>query len=248
MPDEEKKEKTKSEMPFLDHIEELRWRLIKAILSVAVMAIVAFIFADELYKFITYPLGDTKLYFTEVTGSFYAYMKLALYTGIIAAAPIVFYQLWKFIGPGLYATEKKVIIPLVFWSTILFLIGASFCFFFVLPFAIKFLTGYGADIMTPIITVSSYISFAGMMILAFGFAFELPVVGYFLGKIGIVSSRGLSKIRPYAIVAILIIAAILTPTPDVFTQLLLAVPLMLLFELTIYLVKFTGKKDKELEN
>ncbi len=244
--DDEPETETKSDMPFLDHIEELRWRLIKSIVAIAATALISFIFAGDIYKFITVPLGDNKLYFTEVTGSFYAYLKLSFYTGIIAAAPVVFYQLWKFIGPGLYDTEKKIILPLVVVSTILFLIGGAFCFYIILPFAIKFLIGYGEGVMMPIITVSSYISFAGMLILAFGAAFEMPVVGYFLGKIGIISSRTLSKGRPYFIVAILIVAAILTP-PDVFTQVMLAVPLMILFELTVLLVRYTGKKDKEFE-
>ncbi len=239
----EKKEKgILSDLPFLDHVEELRWRLIKSILAVAVIAFASFAFSEHLYKWITIPLGDVKLHFTEVTGSFYAYLKLSIYAGIILASPIVFYQLWCFISPGLYKSEKRMIIPMVFFSTILFLIGGAFCFLVVLPFAIAFLLGYGADVMTPIITINSYISFAGMMVLAFGLAFELPVVGYFLGKIGLVSSRFMRKIRPYAVVLILILAAILTPTPDVASQLLLAVPMWILYEITILIVRLTGKK------
>jgi len=234
------------DMPFLEHIEELRWRLIKAVIAVIVAAVVAFIFAEEIYKFIVYPLGDIKLHFTEITGSFYAYLKIAFYTGILGASPVVLYQLWKFIAPGLYSKEKKVILPLVFSSTILFLIGAAFCFYLVLPFAIKFLVGYGAGEMIPIITVNSYISFTGMMILAFGLSFQLPVIGYFFGKIGLLSDRALAKGRPYAVVIILVVAAVLTPTPDIFTQLLLAVPLYFLYELTIMLIKFTGKKKEPL--
>ena len=245
--DKAQPKKKMSDMPFLEHIEELRWRLIKSIIAVTVAAVVAFIFAEEIYKFVVYPLGDIKLHFTEITGSFYAYLKIAFYTGIMAASPVVLYQLWKFVAPGLYAKEKKVILPLVFCSTVLFLVGAAFCFYLVLPFAIKFLVGYGEGEMTPIITVNSYISFAGMMILAFGLCFQLPVIGYFFGKIGLLSARALSKARPYAVVIILVAAAVLTPTPDVFSQLLLAVPLYLLYELTIVIVKFTGKK-KEAES
>jgi len=228
-------------MPFLDHVEELRWRLIKSISAVAVMGIIAFIFADYLYEFITYPLGDVKLHFTEITGSFYAYLKISIFAGIFGAIPIVFYQLWRFVTPGLYAREKSVIIPLVIFSTILFLVGASFCFFIVLPFAIKFLISYGEGVMTPIITISSYISFAGLLLVAFGLAFELPVVGYFFGRIGLLSSKTLGKGRPYAIVAFLILAAVLSP-PDIFTQVLLAGPLYLLYELTILIVRLTGTK------
>ncbi len=231
----------KSGMSFLGHVEELRWRLIKSILSVAVMGLVAFAFADYLYKIIIIPLGDVKLHYTEVTGSFYAYLKISMFAGITGAIPIIFYQLWQFIAPGLFSREKKMIIPLVFFSTLLFLMGASFCFFVVLPFALSFLIGYGSEVMTPIITVSSYISFAGLLLVAFGFAFELPILGYFFGKIGLVSSKALGKARPYAVVAFLIMASILSP-PDVFTQILLAVPLYLLYEITILLVRYTGKK------
>ncbi|UCD16305.1 MAG: twin-arginine translocase subunit TatC [Candidatus Zixiibacteriota bacterium] len=236
--------KPEGDMPFLDHVEELRWRLIKSIIAVAVMGIIAFIFADRLYSFVTVPLGDTRLHFTEVTGSFYAYLKLAFFVGIIAAAPIVLYQLWSFVGPGLYESEKRAVIPMVFFSFLLFLIGASFCFFIVLPIAIQFLLGYGEGVLTPIITVSSYISFAGLMILAFGVAFELPVVGYFLGRIGLVTPRFMSKGRAYAIVVMLIAGAVLSP-PDIFTQVLLAVPLILLYEITIIIVKMTGRKKQD---
>jgi sec-independent protein translocase protein TatC len=235
-------EKKRVEMPFLEHIEELRWRLIKSLLAIAIFTVTAFFFAEKLYKMVTWPLGDTKLYYTEITGSFYAYLKIAFYTGIIGALPFVLYQLWKFIAPGLYTKERKIIIALVFFSTILFLIGAAFCFFIVLPFAIKFMLGYGGGEMTPIITVSSYISFTGMLMLAFGASFELPIIGFFFGKIGLISARMLSKVRPYAVVIILFVAAILTPTPDVFTQLLLAIPLYFLYELTIIIVKLTGRK------
>jgi sec-independent protein translocase protein TatC len=241
--------KKKAEMPFLEHLEELRWRLIKSALAIVAMAVVAFVFAEEIYHFITAPLGDIKLHYTDITGSFGAYMRIAIYAGIVGALPIILYQIWKFVAPGLYAKEKKVILTLVFISTLLFLIGASFCFYLVLPFAIKFLVGYGEGEMIPIITITSYISFAGMMLLAFGLSFELPVVGYFFGRIGLLSAKTLQKARPYSIVIILLVAGILTPTPDVFSQLLLAVPLYFLYELTIIIVKMTGRKreNRELE-
>ena len=233
----------KIEMPFLDHVEELRWRIIKSIVAVVVMGLIAFAFADYIFKFITIPLGDIKLHFTEITGSFYAYLKISFFSGIFGALPIVAYQVWKFVAPGLYRKEKVMVTPIVAWSTILFLGGAAFCFFVVLPFALKFLIGYGEEFMTPIITISSYISFAGLLLIAFGLAFQLPVVGYFLGKIGLVSARTLGKARPYAVIAFLIGAAILSP-PDIFTQVLLAGPMYLLYEITIIIVRITGRKKE----
>lgn len=230
-------------MPFLEHLEDLRGRLLKSLLSVVVLSLVAFYFSDELMTFIVLPVGEIKLHVTEVTGSFYAYLKVSLISGILAASPIVFYQLWSFVAPGLYSHEKASVFPLVLVSTLLFLIGATFCYLVVLPFSLKFLIGFSGDLLSPIITVGSYLSFAGMLMLAFGFGFEMPVVAYFLGKVGIISSRFLSKGRRYAIVLILIISAILTPTPDIATQLMLAGPLYLLYEISIILVKFTGKRE-----
>jgi sec-independent protein translocase protein TatC len=241
-------ETEKAGMPFLEHLEELRWRIIKSILAVIVMAVIAFIYAEEIYRFITVPLGDVKLHYTDITGSFGAYMRIAIYAGIVGALPIILYQIWKFIAPGLYAKEKKVILLLVFISTLLFLTGASFCFYLVLPFAIKFLVGYGAGEMIPIITITSYISFTGMMLLAFGLSFELPIVGYFFGRIGLLSAKTLRRVRPYAIIIILIAAGVLTPTPDIFSQLLLAVPLYILYEITILIVALTGRKKENIES
>ncbi|SYZ73613.1 Sec-independent protein translocase protein TatC [Candidatus Zixiibacteriota bacterium] len=237
----------KGEMPFLEHLEELRRRLIKSILAVAVTTIIAFYFSEHIFKFAIRPLGGVKLHFTEVTGSFMAYLKISIYTGIVAALPIVFYQIWKFVAPGLYPKEKRMVSPLVLISVLLFLAGASFCFFVVLPFAIEFLVNFAQGEMTPIITVSSYVSFAGFMLLAFGLSFELPIVGYFLGRVGVISAHTLNRGRAYAIVLIVAFAGIVTPTPDIFNQLLLAVPMYILYEVTIIVVRVTARK-KEAED
>jgi sec-independent protein translocase protein TatC len=230
-------------MPFLGHLEELRWRLLKAVAAVIVCSITAFVFSDRIMRFVAAPLGKIKLHVTEVTGSFSAYLKVALIVGLIASAPIVFYQLWAFVSPGLYRNEKSRVLPLVVISTALFLLGAAFCWWLVLPIALQFLIGFSGDLLSPIITVGSYISFAGMLVLAFGLGFELPVIAYFLGRIGLISSHFLSRGRRYAIVIILIVAGVLTPTPDIATQLLLAVPLYILYEISIVIVRLTGKKE-----
>jgi len=231
-----------SGMPFLDHLEELRWRLLKSILAIIVMAVAAFYFSDQLFRFLIKPLGDIQLHVTEVAGSFYAYMKVAIITGLLAALPIVFYQMWAFIAPGLYRTEKTAVLPLVLISTLLFLVGAAFCYWTVLPLALRFLIGFSGDIIRPIITVGSYISFAGLMMLAFGAGFQLPIIAYFLGRLGILSSSVMVRGRRYAIVIILIIAAILTP-PDVISQVLLAGPLYVLYEISIIVVRLTGRRE-----
>jgi sec-independent protein translocase protein TatC len=177
--------RTPTGMGFLEHLEELRWRLLKSVLTVVVFSIAAFYFSDRIITFIKLPLGDVQLYNIQVTGSFYAYLKVSLITGVLASLPIVFYQMWSFISPGLYKKEKILILPLVLTSTALFLIGAGFCFVVVLPLSFKFLIGFSGELIVNTITIGSYISFVGLLLIAFGTAFQLPVVAYVLGKIGL---------------------------------------------------------------
>jgi len=232
----------KGGMSFLGHIEELRRCLLKSIVAVVVMSGVAFYFSDELIKFIQIPLDGTPLHNMQVTGTFYAYLKVSLIAGVIAALPIMFYQMWAFLSPGLLRSEKRMVIPLILVSTVLFLTGAAFCFYISLPISLKFLIGFSDGLIVNYITVGSYISFAGLLILAFGFGFQLPIVCFVLGRMGIISSRFLSRGRRYAFVLILVAGAIITP-PDVFTQVLLAVPIYLLYEISILVVRLTGKGE-----
>ncbi|MBI5265748.1 MAG: twin-arginine translocase subunit TatC [candidate division Zixibacteria bacterium] len=231
-----------SNMPFLEHLEELRKRLIRSIIALIIAAGGSFYFAEHIIKFIMTPLGDTKLYVTEVTGTFTAYFKISLITGLLVALPFIFWQLWSFISPGLYKREKLLILPIVLASTTLFLLGAVFCFYVMLPITLAFLIHYGEGLIEPMITISSYIGFVGMLILGFGAGFQLPIVAYVLGKFGIVSARGLNKARRYAIVILLFLAAFLTPTPDMFTMMVMFVPLYALYEISILIVWLTGKK------
>ena len=240
---EEKPERFgRGSMPFLEHLEELRQRLIKAFASIIICSLGALYFADHIMRWFIAPLGTIKLHVTEVTGSFAAYFKVSIITGIIFSLPIIFYQLWSFVSPGLYAKEKRMVIPFISSATVLFFMGAAFCYYLVLPWSLQFLIGFSGDLFSPIVTIGSYISFTGMLILAFGISFELPVIAYLLGKIGLISSSFLSKGRRYAVIIILTVAAILTPTPDIFTQLLLAVPMYGLYEISIIVVRLTGKR------
>ncbi len=234
--DQPPQEPTVSGMPFLEHLEELRRRLIKAFLAVVVMSGVAFYFADQLMVLIQIPLGDVPLHNMQVTGAFYAYLKIALITGVVGALPVIFYQMWCFIAPGLYMREKAAMLPLIFVSIILFVIGGGFCFVIVLPLALKFLIGFADDLIVNYITIGSYVSFAGLLLLAFGFGFQMPIVAYFLGKMGLITPQFLAKGRRYAFVIILVAAAIITP-PDIFTQVLLAFPLYILYEVSIIVVR-----------
>jgi sec-independent protein translocase protein TatC len=232
----------KAAMPFLEHLEELRKRLLRSIMAIVVCALLAFYFSDEIMWFIIQPLEGVPLNNMQVAGTFYAYMKVSLIAGLLASLPIVFYQMWSFIAPGLYRHEKVTILPLVLVSTVLFLVGAAFCYYLALPMALQFLLNFSSDLIKNYITVDSYISFIGFLMLAFGLSFQLPILAYFLGRFGLISSRFLAKGRRYAIVIILAVAAIVTPTPDVFTQLMLAVPMYALYEISILVVKVSGRR------
>lgn len=231
-------------MPFLEHLEELRRRLLKSLLAVVVTTAVSFYFADYIVRVIQIPLADVKLYNIEVAGTFYAYLKISLVTGLFAAMPLIFYQMWMFIAPGLYQREKVIILPLVAASTVLFLVGAGFCFLVVLPIATKFLIGFAGELVTNTITIGSYVNYVGLMMIAFGLGFQLPILAFFLGKLGVINAGMLSRFRRYAIVAIAIFGAILTP-PDVISQALLAVPLYLLYEISIVIVYVIQRKKRK---
>jgi sec-independent protein translocase protein TatC len=175
------------------------------------------------------------------TEAFSTRIKISLIAGIIISLPVIFYHAWKFITPGLFQREIKLIIPAVLSSTIFFLVGAVFCYWLVLPLSMKFLLGFGTEKLKPMIQIRDYISFVSYMILAFGSVFELPVISYFLGRLGVITPQTLRKGRRYAITGILVLAAVITP-PDVFSQIMLAAPLYFLYEVSIIVVKVTQKR------
>ncbi len=228
-----------SEMPFLDHLEELRIRLIKSIAAVLVFSIAAFVFSEQVMNLLAKPVG--KIYFMAPTEAFMVQIKISLVIGVMGAAPILIYQLWMFVLPGLYDKEVKVVFPIVIASTLFFYGGAAFCLFYVIPITLNFLMKFGGDNLEPLISVSEYFVFVTRMVLAFGIVFELPVVSYFLGRVGILSHKFMAKGRRYAIVLILVLSAVLTP-PDIFSQVALGVPLYLLYELSILVVYLTGRR------
>ena len=229
-------------MSLWDHLEELRKRIIWSLLAIALTGGVALYFGDEVFHFFIKPLGDIELHVTTITASFYSYVIVSALAGFFVSAPFVFYQMWRFVAPGLYVSEKRMLIPAITISTLLFLIGAGFCFKIILPYSITYLISYGEGLFTPIITVDSYLSFAGWMMIAFGAGFNMPVVAFFTAKMGLVTPEALAKGRRIAFVAILIFAAIITP-PDVMTQLLLSAPLYLLYEISIVVVRVVVKRE-----
>lgn len=231
-------------MGFLQHLEELRGRIIKSLISIILVSIGAYFFSERLIDFISRPIPE--LYFMSPTEAFAIRIKLSLIAGIIISVPVIFYHLWQFVVPGLFEREIKLVVPVVLASTIFFLIGATFCFLLVLPLSIKFLLGFGTEKLKPMIKIGDYVSFVSYLILAFGAVFELPVIAYFLGKLGIITPRTLKRGRRYAIVGMLVMSAFITP-PDMFSQLMLTGPLYFLYEVSIVVVRVVQKKKSKEE-
>jgi len=234
--------------PFLSHLEELRKRLVVCAIGVGAGFVIAYIFAERLFQLLVAPLkavmpeGD-QLIFTNLPEMFFAYIKVAFIAGIMAASPLIFYQLWMFIAPGLYRKEKKMAIPFVISSTILFVGGALFGYFVVFPFGFKFFIGFSNEYVKALPSVKQYFSFSMKLLFAFGAVFELPVIIFFLSKMGIVTPQFLKQKRKYAILLTFVLAAILTP-PDVITQCMMAGPLIVLYEIGIIVSRIAQKKKE----
>jgi sec-independent protein translocase protein TatC len=229
------KNREEKRMSFLEHLEELRWRLLKSLAAVVAFSIVAYIFSEHLLNIITRPVpSDVQLIFTTPTGAFLVSIKVAIVFGIIASLPVIFYQAWQFIFPGLLETEAKLASVVIVSATICFLLGSAFAYFVILPLGLRFLFSFQTSYLVPMPDISSYVGFAGRLFIAFGAVFELPLLSFILSKMGLLTPDFLRKWRRYAIVIIFIAAAILTP-PDIITQIMLAVPLILLYEVSIWI-------------
>jgi sec-independent protein translocase protein TatC len=228
-------------LPLNEHLVELRRRLIHSILALAVGFGVAYYFIDPIFDAVARPLKQvlpkgSDIIFVAYSEGFFAYLKLAFVCGIFLSSPVILYEIWAFIAPGLYSHEKRIVLPLAFISSLCFIGGGVFGYFVVFPAAFGFFAGYSGAGLRLMPNITEYLSFAIHLLLAFGLAFELPVFMLFLGMMGIVRAEWLRKWRRYAILIAFIVAAILTPTPDVVNQILMAVPLILLYELGILLV------------
>jgi sec-independent protein translocase protein TatC len=222
-------------LPFTDHLDELRHRLIISLVGVGLGFAVSYGFSQQLLLLLQRPM-PTRLVFIAPTEAFFVNLKVAFYAGLFLSVPLLLFQVWKFVAPGLYEHERRYSFPFLIISTILFLLGAIFAYAVILPIALHFLIAQGGELWQPNITLSNYLSFCMRLILAAGLVFEFPVLMYFLAKVGVVTPEFLVKNRKYAVLLAFVIAAILTP-PDVFSQVLLAVPLFLLFEVSIFVAK-----------
>lgn len=240
------------EMPFLDHLEEFRWRVLKSLAAVVLFTVVSFPFSGFMLRILTLPNTTlekpARLIFLKPTGMLMVRMEIALAVGIIGAIPVLFYQGWQFIAPGLLPRERKFFFPALFLTTICFLTGTGFAYFILIPTVLPFLFSMGTDAIEPTINITEYMSFALRLILVSGLIFELPILAFFLSRTGILNPGFLRRYRRYGIVIVFVFSALVTP-PDPMSQLLMAFPLIVLYEISIWVsvagYRMKRKRDSE---
>ena len=231
-------------MPFMEHLGELRTRIVRALLCLLVGTGIALPFAEKIVDFLARPITKLgyKLVFTAPAEAFWVQMKVGLIVGLFIAAPGILWQVWGFIAPGLHVHEKKYAAPFVIIGSLLFIVGGAFSLFVVTPYAIAFLLSYARESLQPMITLENHIDFLLKFTLAFGAVFELPLAITLLARMGLVTAKQLSKNRKYAILGAFVAGAVLTPTPDAFNQALMAGPLIILYEVGIISARLFGRR------
>jgi sec-independent protein translocase protein TatC len=240
-------------MSLTEHLVELRIRLTRSLIALGIGFGGCYYYKDWIFDIVTQPLTqalpkNSYLVYTGLTDAFFTYMKVAFFASLIITSPFILYQIWKFIAPALHSKEKKYVLPFVFFSTLLFVSGVLFGYFIALPPAFEFFVSFNNKYLQAMISFSDYLSLFVTFLLGFGLSFELPVFIFFLTKLGIVNAKMLSKQRRYAILVIFIVAAVLTPSPDALSQVLMAIPLMFLYEVSIFVSKFAEKNKVVPEN
>jgi len=235
------------------HLSELRKRLAISVAAVIILFFVMFTFWQPILDWMVLPLKavlpeGSKVIFTKIQEPFFTALKVAFFTGFIAALPVIFWQIWLFIAPGLYDNEKKMVIPFAVGATVMFLAGGAFAYYVVVPFGFKFLVNFGSQLFTALPSIGEYVSFFTKLMLGFGLAFEMPVFTFVLASMGLVSDQTLKDFFKYALVVIFLVSALLTP-PDVLTQFLMAGPMILLYGLSILIAKSinpeSARQDEE---
>ncbi|OGS24420.1 MAG: twin arginine-targeting protein translocase TatC, partial [Elusimicrobia bacterium RIFOXYB2_FULL_48_7] len=220
-----------NELTLVEHLEELRKRIIICLVAALVCTIACYFYVDKILLLVAAPVGH--LVFLKPAEAFIVRIKVAFYGGIFVSMPVILYQAWKFVSPGLFKAERKYVYLLILFSYLLFVFGVVFAYRLVLPPAMKYLLDSGGPGIQPMISVGYYVSFITMFLLGFGLVFQLPLLLLFLVKINVITPKWLSVNRKYAILAVFIIAGVITPGPDIFSQLMMAVPLLVLYEITV---------------
>lgn len=238
-----------AKMSFLDHLSELRKRILWSLLALIILFIPAYVFSEKIFDFLMQPIirnlpEGSSLIFTRPAEGFLTYLRVSFFSAIILAFPFILYQSWRFIGPALYKDEKKIVIPFIFFGTLCFLLGALFCYYIASPPAFRFLLNdYSSEYIKPLPSISEALSFFMALIMGFGLIFEFPLIIFLLSRLGFVNSKMLREKRKYAILASALIAAVLTPTTDAISMLFMLIPLLVFYELGI-LVAWIFAKEK----
>ncbi|MDP3787389.1 MAG: twin-arginine translocase subunit TatC [Candidatus Omnitrophota bacterium] len=233
-------------MTLVEHLDELRYRILISLAAIAIGTSIAFWKIKPIVAYLAKPVGH--LVFLSPTEAFMAYFKLAFFVGLFLASPVILFQIWGFVSSALKEKEQKVFLFFLPFSVILFLCGAALAFFIVIPLALKFFINFAGPEVLPVISISEYLSFITILTLIFGAVFELPVAIIILSKLGLVTPAFLSKNRKWAILIIFLAAAALTPTPDAFTQMLMAIPMILLYEISIWVSRLVYVKREEIKD
>ena len=241
---------TEEKMPFTQHLDELRKRLIICVVAVAAGFFVSYGFKEAIFGWLMKPMIAAlpegpmqKLIYTGPVEALITYLKVSFIGGLGLATPVLLYQFWRFVAPGLYTHERRYLYPVLISSTLFFVGGALFGYYVVFPYGFKFFTSFASETITPMISTKEFLSFATKMLLAFGLMFELPLVTFVFAKIGVINNTFLRKQRKYAVVIVFVIAAFLTPTPDAFNQFMMAAPLLVLYEMSVWIAYFFGRKE-----
>ncbi|MCX7974124.1 MAG: twin-arginine translocase subunit TatC [Candidatus Aminicenantes bacterium] len=240
-----KVKKSPDEMTFLEHLEDLRKRLFNSFLAIVITLIPAWFFSRDVFRILAKPVTQylpegAKLAYTGLTEPFLLYLKVSFLTAIFISSPFIFLQIWYFVAPGLYQREKRLVIPFVIFTTFFFLLGAAFGYLVIFPWACRFFLNLGSDFQS-VITVNSYFNLSLKLLLGIGLVFEMPILVFFLARLGVISSRWMVRNFKYAVLVIFIIAAIITPTPDMISQSILAIPMLFLYGLSILVVIMVEK-------
>ena len=223
-----------TEQPLRDHLQEFRKRLIICLVVVAIAALACYNYVDDIIALLSGPAG--KLYFMNPSEVFFTYMEIALYAGILFALPVLLYEVWAFVAPALWPEERRAVLVILPTAVILFYVGLVFAYYLVIPAAVTFFMGFATQTLQPMFSLESYLSFILALTLPFGFIFELPLIVVFLAKIGLVTGDFLKGKRKILIVIAFIFAAVVSPTTDIFTQTMIAVPLIVLYEISLFIV------------
>jgi sec-independent protein translocase protein TatC len=233
-------------MSFMEHLGELRVRIVRSLIGLLVGLLISFPFSQRIVDYLAKPIQATgnTLVFLAVTEAFWVQMKVAVIAGLFLASPVILWQVWAFVSPGLYAHEKKYAAPFVIVGSLLFIGGGAFSLKIVTPYAITFLLSYSRPGLQPMISIGSYIDFLLKFTLAFGLVFELPLAITLAARMGVVTPKALARNRKYAVLGAFVAAAILTPTPDAFNQALMAGPLIVLYEVGIICARIFGRKPR----